>query len=433
MSNLKRLVIISLLILLIFSCTDKKNTTGFPGSEEDIRTKIVNANELGNFFFFFYSTGNSNSSSLLVGNYNEIPTYSFIRFTSLPDSIYQIENINVKLYIKDSYNFDESNIQELNFGKVLTKWYEFDISYFISNNTESWSNGEHFSENDYEELSFDNINLEEDTLSFTPDSSLINYWIENDSLNYGFVIRNEQLDQVVEFHSSEETSSGSDISYKPVLSFDYKPGENDTLQSYSTTANYDSFIYKNPEPELTIGQDILKVANIIPQRICMDMNLTDSLFTNDEESGINNADDYSLMTIIKAELIFHIKDLASEFTEDFDLKPYLVIKDSINYEAPEIPYNYNEDYISYGDATTFSDSAAGNEVKIDITSITQAITSGYINNNGDIEQYNSTNIILHSINEHDNYKFYEFYTKNADDTDMRPYIKITYTPPNLDN
>ncbi|OQX71957.1 MAG: hypothetical protein B6D62_00715 [Candidatus Cloacimonas sp. 4484_275] len=63
------------------------------------------------------------------------------------------------------------------------------------------------------------------------------------------------------------------------------------------------------------------------------------------------------------------------------------------------------------------------EFVVDVTAIVQKITSGDYENHG---------FLLKSIFENKDYSYVEFASKNYQEEALRPFLRIIYTPPFLD-
>ncbi len=410
----KAIIIILIFILVIIGCTQKKNTVGVPNVDnEPIEMIISDTTYFVNFYSFEDSCRNYiGNSKLIVGTYENNEAKSLIRFTSLPDTVYQFdsENITLTLWLENSLNFES-----LEFGKLKQEWVESYVTWKAATDSTDWE--DEFFENldftfDVEQT--DSLNIEIPREKFYSEVSSSYFVIDSLIYKYGLILYSGSSDDENRFIEINSRESGTG----PLLSFDYFDVEGDTI-IYSNTATYDTFMYLKKDgtnENFVTFENELIISNIQPIKMYVNFDISDSVFINADSSRIGDNYDYTMMTINKAELILCIKD-STEFTypleTSFTFFPYLVIS-----EDPQVPFAYDEDYeYIYGSINSFG-SSSDSVFVIDITKIVQGITSGENENNG---------ILIKSTKENKDFSFIDFGTKF--DEGKKPKLRIIYTPP----
>ena len=389
--------------LILSGCTKKKNTVGIPnGNIQPIET-ILGSDFIEDNYSFEDSCKNySDNTTLLVGSYRNTQAYSLLRFDNFPDASSFESDIKLNLYLKNKMN--EENIA-LQFGKIEENWAENKATWTIATDSTDWnSSGDFFSE-----ITQPDWTIIDDSIEVILPINLLQGWLESDSTNFGLVVYSLTDSSFLEINSSETENA-------PRLIFDYKKTADDTIQTYSAAPVSDTFIYST-DNDFTKFENQLIVANIQPTKMFIKFNISDSIFINMENSGIENSDDFRRMTINRAELVFHKSDENYYLADnELTLRPYPVL--TVN---PSIPFTYGEDY-EYLTGSS-ADSLNSGEISVDVTAIVQKITSGDYENNG---------FLLKSTFENKDFSHIEFASKDYNDEDWRPYLKIIYTPPYLD-
>ena len=410
----KAIIFILIFILIIMGCTQKKNTVGVPNvNNEPIEMIISDTTYFGNFYSFEDSCRNYiGNSKLIVGTYENNEAKSLIRFTSLPDTVYQFdsENITLTLWLENSLNFES-----LEFGKLKQEWVESYVTWKAATDSTDWE------EEFFESLDFtfdveqtDSLNIEIPIEKFYSEVNRSYFVIDSLIYDYGLILYSGSSDDENRFIEIKSRESGT----QPLLSFDYTPAENDTSRTFSNTATYDTSMFLKKDgtnEDFVTFEDELIISNIQPIKMYLNFDISDSVFIADS-SGIETNYDYTMMTINKAEIILSVKD-STEFTypleTSFTLFSYLVTS-----EDPQIPFAYSEDYEYIYGSLNSSGSSADTEFVIDITKIVQVITSGENENNG---------ILIKSTRENKDFSFIDFGTKF--DEGKEPKLRIIYTPP----
>ena len=411
----KAIIFILIFILIIMGCTQKKNTVGVPNvNNEPIEMIISDTTYFGNFYSFEDSCRNYiGNSKLVVGTYENNEAKSLIRFTSLPDTVYQFdsENITLTLWLENSLNFES-----LEFGKLKQEWVESYVTWESATDSTDWED-EFFESLDFtfDVEQSDSLNIEIPIEKFYSEVSRSYFVIDSLIYDYGLILYSGSSDDENRFIEIKSRESGTE----PLLSFDYIDADADTI-IYSNTATYDTFMYLKKdgtnEDFLTFENELI-ISNIQPIKMYMNFDISDSVFINADSSRIeDNYDYYTMMTINKAELILCVKDsteLTYPLETSFTLFPYLVIS-----RYSQVPFAYDEDYEYIYGSINSSGSSSDTLFVIDITKIVQGITSGEYENNG---------ILIKSTKENKDFSFIDFGTKF--DEGKEPKLRIIYTPP----
>ncbi len=406
--------IIMIISLVVISCTQKDNIVGTGGSGDLTPLNItINHNNFTQIYSYEDSCAYSNSNTMVLGKYNEETSYSLLRFTSLPDSFYEISNVSISLQIKDRHNFDIVGLKLANINDI--EWYE-NATWWTSSDSTDWNNGEHFSDTDFTDYwpGVYEIECEEDSINIIfSNSSILEEWI-NEDVNSGLVIYSDADDSFMEIYVSEYSNDKN-----PILTFEYRETEEDTLITKTIQTCYDCMIYETDNNYIE-WENELKISNIQPINIYTKFDILESIFTDALPIDYVIADDDTSLflqriTINRAELILNNDGVNSyPLYGSISLSPYFVTSDTINTDLPEIPLLTDDDiddiYIS-----SSTDTLNSEQFTINITKVIQYYISGEYENNG---------IVLKSLNVNDNFIHTEF--------DLEPEIRITFTPPYLE-
>ncbi len=409
--------IIIIISLIVISCTQKDNLVGTGGSGEQTPLNItIDHNFFTDMYSYEDSCAYSNSSTMVLGKYNEETSYSLLRFTTLPDTSVEITSVNISLEIKNRNNFDIVDNTTLKLAKINDiEWFE-NATWWISSDSTDWNNGEHFSETDYTNLLPEEyeIECEEDSINIILNTNILEDWI-NEDVNSGLVIYSD-TGGFMEIYASEYSSDGN-----PILSFEYRETEEDTLITKTIETCYDCMIYET-DNDYEKWENELKISNIQPVNIFTKFEVPDSLFTNAVIQNGHTIEDSTALflqriTINRAELVLNNDGVNSyPISGSIYLNPYFVTADTINtdpanLEIPLLSYeDINDLYIS-----SSTDTLQSEKIHIDITKIIQYYISG---------EYENKGIVLRSLNVNDNFIHTEF--------DLEPEIQIIFTPPYIE-
>ncbi|MCK4312922.1 MAG: hypothetical protein KAW88_09330, partial [Candidatus Cloacimonetes bacterium] len=341
---------------------------------------------------------------------------TLIKFTSLPDSFYAIEDANLILSIKNKHNFDIIDNTTLKIGRIINEdWYESTALWNAPTDSTSWSGNEFslFNGDDFELIPDLVMTLEEDSLVIVIPEYLIENWIDTDSLNFGLALYTPGGNCFLEINSSE---NGND-DLKPFITYDYQETDTDTLITNTVYASHDITIFYTDDEYTTFpGQLIL--SNIQPIKMFMKFDLPDSIFTNEIESDIQDTVLFiQRLTINKADLILKNNGVnAYPLDGTIYIDPFIMTADStsLNWDDTSFPLLSEDDYEDLYISSS-SDSLTSEEFKVDIMKIVQSFTSG---------EYDNYGVMLKSIYENKDFIHLEF--------DLEPEIQITFTPPYLD-
>ena len=407
--------IIMIISLIMISCTQKDNIVGSGGSGEYTPLNItINHNYFTEIYSYEDSCAYSNSNTMVFGKYNEESSFSLLRFTSLPDTSFEITSVNISLEIKDRNNFDVVDNTTLKIARINDiEWFE-NATWWVASDSTDWNNSEHFSETDYTDLLPEEyeVECEEDSIYITLNTNIMVDWI-NEDVNSGLVIYSD-TDGFMEIYASEYSNDEN-----PILTFEYRETQEDTLITETIETCYDCMVYEIDNNYIKFENEF-KISNIQPINIYTKFDILESIFTDvlPVDFIIENADTALFLqrvTINKAELILNNDGTNSyPLGGSIYLSPYIVTADTINTDFPEIPLLSFEDiedlYIS-----SSTDTLQSEQINIDITKVIQYYISGEYDNNG---------IVIRSLNVNDNFIHTEF--------DIEPEIRITFTPPYIE-
>ncbi len=410
-----KIIAILVIGLCLFNCTQKKNPIGFEEGPDPIEIILDHSFFNDQFYSSEDSCGTTNFDNLLLGRYesndndSENEAFALIKFTSIPDSFYEISNVKLNLKIKTRNNFDIVDNTTLKIGKIISEdWFETTTKWTSPTDSTDWSVSGGFSADDYE--LYENLDITEidDSISIVFPNAVLENWIDSDSTNFGIVLFTETNESFMEIYSSEYSNDNS-----PTLYFDFRETEEDTLSNETSLPSHDAFVYKTDDIYLKF-QNQLILSNIQPIKMFTKFDLPDTLFTNQE--SIEDTTSYlQRLTINKAELILNNNNSSQYPLEGtIYIDPYIVMSDTLNFDDTSYPMLSDDDYEDLYIASS-SDSLTSDEFVIDITKIVQAYTSG---------EYENYGIMLMSIYENRNFINLEF--------DTEPTIKIIFTPPYLD-
>jgi len=402
--------------LISIGCTQKDNIVGTDGLGENVPlSAILDHNSFSQIYSYEDSCSYNNSTIMSLGKYSEETSYSLLRFTSLPDSFYEISSVNISLEIKDKHNFDVVDNLTLKLAKINDiQWYE-NATWWISSDSTDWD-GEHFSEANYTELLLENYEIvsEDDSINISLDPVILEEWIDED-VNSGLVIYSETDDSFMEIYTSEYSNEKN-----PILTFEFRETEEDTLVTETIQTCYDCSIFET-DNNYEKWQDELKLSNIQPINIftkfdldALESSFVDALPADYEIANADTALFLQRVTINKAELVLNNDVNVCQLDGSLSISPFFVTADTINTNFPEIPLLTNEDISDLYISNT-TDTLNSEHFTIDITKVVQYYISNEYENNG---------IVLKSLNVNDNFIHTEF--------DLEPEINIIFTPPYLE-
>lgn len=396
------LIILLVMLLLTSACTKKKNLTGDNWSNLRPITAIDTSFVMG-YSYLHDGKLAGTETSLIAGTEDGITSMAVMRFTNLPepDTMAVIWQPTLKLVTTRRSALSRAPI-ELSFYKLTQNWAADSTSDILETNISS--------------TSFANYTVMQDTISILGDTLTIP--ISTD------VIHNWQTDGISGFSIVAKVTNAGWLEFKsfetgkgPLLNFKYQlTGATDTLE-YSQRSSNDS--YKVTGTQTNISANTWKLKNLLPERMFFRFGLPGSIF-KDLNNEVLDAADVKKMTINKAELVLFVKDNPYYKNAVCYFYPYHVRIDTLM--SPTVLTDGNLETISrsYTTATKVS----GDSVKIDITAIVQAYTSGDKPKNG---------IVVRSVQEMQNFGNLEFWHYGNAPAGKKPYVRVTYSPPFLED
>ena len=414
-------------------CTHKDNPVGYNslGQPEYIRSENIN-----NVYSYEDSVNNYvNSSIITIGNRENYETRLLLRFSDLPDSSaeFEVEVINLQLVISKQVNSQENTYQA---GIINQNWDQNQVTYKSACDTTDWDENSGFGEvlfnypfsGDFNPNDTLNIPLPLEIFYQVIDEK---YQVDSLATNFGIYIKRDNAESgekdFIEFYSSE-----NDVTIQPKLSFNYKNElEDEEYTSWESVTTYDASIYYSIDAGNTLEYykvypGILKLQNISPVKMFLELNIGYEDFTESEGGVIADSSAYHNMTINRALLVLHAKEDHYGSNSYIYTQPSL-LTDSTLVNTPadnEIPV-YEDDYELISGVVTTQDSLKVIDenliYKIDVTKEIQAITA----DNDGIEGFG---VIIRSLRENRDFSYVSFYTP-LEETDKRPYLEIYYTPP----
>jgi len=382
---------IILTLLLISSCSQKKNFLGF---EEEIENKIITdtlSNSVNFIKSYVDSTSNYQSNTkLIVGKFNGVEVRSLLKF-NLPDTSWLNTLINIdscKIVIKKKNLFNSIEDFDIKVYKVTKDWNENFVTW------DSLNFPTDFQETDYN-ISFENLQ-NQDTLSLIISDTLVKNWIESDSTstNFGIMLKcdGDLENNFVEFYSSETSNY-------PYLKISYIDSSGtDTTKTY--TVSEDTFIGYDENFYYTEILNFPIIQNLYPTRTIFSFCI-DSLINLLEDTS-----DSSKITINKATIIFDSTMIDSAFVSDsyLEVKPYYISDTT----------NINYENIAGGKASKFYKD--DQTLEINVSGIIQGYLRGELENN---------QFLIKSTTENKDFSYLKFCE------DIKPLMKIIYTKPIL--
>ncbi len=360
-------------VLLTVGCTDKANQTGYDNNILDPEN-VTMSDSLVTYAWNYRDTVQNYDGATIntLGNYQNIRLMTLIRWDDLPSDA---QALSATMYIKP-VNDVVPDSMTIRIARMPENWEEEDCTWTYAADEIEWETPGH----DYEAIASFQYDSAVDTLAVTFPLDLLQEWLDNitndedETNNFGIALFTDTPDQFLEIYSL-------DSDYAPLLEFDYTV-DGETL-TYSEDAIDDVTIYNNPDEDTTLGEsfDGMFLSNIYPYRTVIKLNFDYDQFNEAlSVSGLDEltAYDYTHTTINRAELVFDI-DADQSYAVDgtFSARAYMMLT-----EEPSVPLIYTEDYLYYtGNDVAYYDEDTG-QIRVDITSLLQAIVSGEAENHG---------------------------------------------------
>ncbi len=391
-------------LFLMMACNNKNSLAGFPdGTINNYEVTLPDS-----CFDIAYTWGDSikpftENTKLVLGSSDNIQARSLIRFLTLPSSVETVSNVSLRLRIfKNMLN----STTQFTIHRVSKSWLESQATWENNKTDYNWTQ----SGGDFESTplaTFSVSSTRNDSVYVNLPASLIQSWIEEDSLNYGIIIKQSSKsrnNRFIEFYSSE--SYDDDLA--PVLTFTYTDSDGDTL-TYSKMAYSDTFIH-DAQMSAVNDSNILSLWNITPKALALKVRLPYQIFSQ-ADSSITSEDDLRFITINRADLIL---------TKSDDELPYTNIKNNVSAYLLNIPMN-NQTYFGSDDYTFYhstQDTLFSNTLKVNVTGLIQAYTSKIKTNNGFLIKSNYQGMDFSKRN---------FFSVNCPNVSKRPKISIKFS------
>lgn len=388
----------SVLVMLSLGCTKKDNLTGDNWSGIAPRIALADSFTMG---YSYTHTGKVTGSEtyLLCGSEEGIEAVAVMRWTGLYDSMTVVAQPVLRL-IATRRSPLSRNPLILSFHKLSANW--------AADSTDL------ISDTDITPLAIpdltvaDSISTLGDTLSIDISEEIIEDWETEDVTGFNLVLK-ANTGSWMEFKSSGLSG------YGPLLTFKYKVPSDTTTYTYSQRAILDS--YRVTGTQADIVNNTWKLKNLKPQRMFFRFTLPDNIFT-DMDGEVLSAQDRHRMTINKAELILFVKDNPYYANTTAYFFPYNVKPDTLTSETVLTDSQLETLTYTYASGTIVNKDS----VRVEITPIIQAFTSGDKPNNG---------IVVSCTSEMHNFGKLEFWHYADAPEGKKPYIRIYYTEPYL--
>jgi hypothetical protein len=417
------IILMTLTSLMFIGCSNKKNPLGQNSNLRPKVTKIFS----DDLFDYAYSYENEVENYGLndivtIGNFRKNKSIALIRFadSSFPKSDYELTS-DAKLTFSVSKNyFPSTEKTTIKIGKINESWTQNYATWKKTSKDINWVN----SWNDLSTITLLNIDTEyvaeDSTFTFIITKEVMQEIIDDltatEPKSFGFALFSESEDD----HYIEAFSETSLDKY-PTLSFKYQ--KNDAMgieKDFKEKPLYTTTIHsKSPVEGYYLGDDFA-IRNIVPTRVVMKLAYPKNAF--ELPDGL----DTRKITINKAELVL-FRDKSEEashiYKSIFQIIPYSLSSEYSNDEFSKLPIK-NEDIRTVKPYSIKSFNTEVDSVSINITSIVQEHVSELQWNFG---------IVLASYSENKDNSYVQFFSNKSEHTDKRPYLKLIYSYPELDN
>jgi hypothetical protein len=391
-------LVILILLLLVSACTRKHNPVGDNWSD---LTPLIAQDSTITAGWSYTHSGKvlGTETSLVCGTDAGIEAVSFVRYTGLPDTTFTfIESPVLKLVATKRCPLTAEPLA-LSFHKLLKPW--------SADSTDNILDADIVPLDMTSFVVPDTVDATGDTLSIGIPENIITDWATGDSTGFNFVIKSTGNCWLE--YKSKESGNG------PLLTFKYKiTGTDDTL-SYSQRPVIDSYRVTGDQTEVLANTWQLK--NLRPMRLFVKTGLPHSIFMDKDGVQLDSLD-LKRMTINKAELILFVKENPYYNNKICYFYPYLVKPDTLT-----DPVALTDSQIeSLTHTASSAETVVQDSVKINITTLIQAFTSGDRVNNGMVIKNNSEML---------NFGKLEFWHYSDAPAGKKPYVRIYYTVPFL--
>jgi len=404
-----RLLIIATLFLAIMlgGCIKGHNPTGNNWSNVRPISFTTPMDIVAGYSFPGSGSLKGTETSLVCGNYNDLESVAFMRFTGLPSvgtfHIPEAYQDSTYLNLVLTRKFSESrNPVEIMIYKLNQSWAADSTNLILDSNLTLITPQLY--------TIIDSISSSGTQIKIPIPIEALEQWTSDaDTLGLTLAIKTGE-DSYIEIKSLESGSG-------PKLRFLYRTNEEEqTEKKYEQYCTQDSYRIDEATAPILTNQWIL--SNIPSSRIFLYFPLDYSLF-QDTEGNLLNEIQLKRMTINHAELIFYVKenpyyDTSTQYSIRADR-----LNDSLDINTA---IAISDDQVASG--ITTQSYIRGDSLTVNITPLIQAYTSG------DKENYG---IVIRSMQELKNYGKIELWHFNDNSTppEKQPKLRITYTPPFL--
>jgi len=399
----KKLILVLSLLLVLFiiisGCTKRRNLTGDNWSGVKPLIAVDSVFTMG----YSYTTEGKVTGAeqhLITGADNGISAIAVVRFSGLPepDTMTVIGQPTLKLVASRRSALGRTPLA-LSFYKLAQNW--------VADSTANIDDA-NISPIDIADITVqDTIQTAGDTLTVNVPISVLQNWQTAEVEGFNLVIK--AINGGWLELKSNEISNGALLSFKYQLT-----GSTDTLE-YSQRPIIDS--YRITGEQNTLSENVWKLKDLLPQRMFFRFGLPDAIFKDMNNEPLDTTD-RKRMTINKAELVLFVKNNPYFSTSKCFFYPYHVKVDTL--ASPAVLTDSNLESIVH--SLTTGTIVESDSVRIDITAITQAYTSGDKAKNG---------IVVRSAQEMQNFGNLEFWHYSDAPAGKKPYVRIAYTPPYL--
>lgn len=210
--------------------------------------------------------------------------------------------------------------------------------------------------------------------------------------------------------------ASSETANDPMLYIKYKHGTETTYSTYDEVPAKDSFLM---DAGSALGYTPFGIDNLYPRRMYIKFDPTTTLF-KDGDGHILSEQDLKRCTINQAKLVLYVMD-NSYYTGATTYSLYPIIAKKTGITEPQDILSSDCERIT--EVLGSTGLVSGDSIEVDITPIVQSYISG---------EKESLGIVILSQQERRNFGYLYFWDCNSNTPDdLKPFVKISYTPPFL--
>ncbi len=393
---MKKILILLAAALIIFSCSDKSNITGNIDNNVVPVKKTIENLDIIESYSYQENFVNKNSTTMVIGKTDTLMTYSLIKFPTIDDSV-QWSDIEIILTGVNT-DYDDHSSMNISGGMINQNWSEstssYEYRYTTSDSNYSWEYP--FLEDldftyDFEKSIIDST----ETLTINIQYNELTDSLSSETGNFGLAFYTESFDTDFLFYSSESSSI-------PMMVVKNDSEIIDTL--YATS---DAFIIPNDISTEKI--DELKIQNILPQSVYLNIDFSDSLF---QANGIvNDTVNMKQVAINSARLVFDIDPLETDIsTSNVNLVAYMVYVDP---DTMQVPLEIGTHFTLLSRIKISEFEKDDTELSVDISPMLQYFVSNIYTNHGIVIRSTTTSSNFNRI-KFENPKLELIYTNYLD-------------------